>query len=469
MRPANEPRVIFSSRLALMAGFGGLLLIMTVAGIDAQRVLHQYRQRDDEIRSRFLAQNHVLNDIRSDVYVSGTYVRDYLLDPNQALADGYRSNLEAVRARMEAALDSYGHQVTPAESHHFTELRTELLEYWKTLAPALDWSPDDRQRLGYLFLRDEVFPRRQSMLAIAGQIGVINEQQLTAGNDQAAALLSRFQTRLLLTLVLALAIGLGMALFSSRKILRLEDQARQRYQEATDARSQLTDLSARLVQAQETERRALSRELHDEVGQSLSAVLVELRNLSLGLSSRSGEQLHTHVETIRELVENTVRTVRNMSLLLRPSMLDDLGLIPALKWQARETSKRTKMDVSVAAEIDSDDLPDEYKTCIYRVVQEALHNCARHSDASSVRIRFAQRADRVTLMIQDDGRGFDSANVKGLGLLGINERVARLGGKCEIQSKPGMGTTIAVELPFAPDHVEQKDVEKLEDHPHPVG
>jgi len=197
-------------------------------------------------------------------------------------------------------------------------------------------------------------------------------------------------------------------------------------------------------------------------------VLVELRNLSLGLSTRSAGQLYTHVETIKGLVENTVRTVRNMSLLLRPSMLDDLGLIPALKWQARETSKRTKMDVGVSAELDSDNLPDEYKTCIYRVVQEALHNCARHSEASSVRIRFAQRADRVTLMVQDDGRGFESRNVKGLGLLGINERVARLGGKCEIQSKPGMGTTIAVELPFTPDNTEQKDVEKLENDPHPV-
>ncbi len=84
------------------------------------------------------------------------------------------------------------------------------------------------------------------------------------------------------------------------------------------------------------------------------------------------EQSRSHVETIKGLVESTVRVVRNMALLLRPSMLDDLGLIPALKWQARESAKRTSMDVSVATELDSDDLPDEYKTCIYRVVQEAL-------------------------------------------------------------------------------------------------
>jgi len=239
-----------------------------------------------------------------------------------------------------------------------------------------------------------------------------------------------------------------MASFSTRKILKLEDQARLRYEEAADARGQLKDLSARLVKTQETERRALSRELHDEVGQSLSAVLVELRNLSTGLRVRSEEQSRVHVETIKGLVENTVRVVRNMALLLRPSMLDDLGLIPALKWQARESSKRTSMDVSVAAELESDDLPDEYKTCIYRVVQEALHNCARHSDATTVRIRVEQQPDHLRLVIEDDGQGFDVHQMKGLGLLGIQERVAQLGGKCSVHSKPGRGTTLSVELPF---------------------
>ena len=164
-----------------------------------------------------------------------------------------------------------------------------------------------------------------------------------------------------------------MASFSTRRILKLEDQARLRYEETADARSQLKDLSARLVQAQETERRALSRELHDEVGQSLSAVLVELRNLSAGLGIRSAEQSRSHVETVKSLVESAVRVIRNMALLLRPSMLDDLGLIPALKWQARECAKRTSMNVSVATEVSTPTIfPDEYKTCVYRVVQEAL-------------------------------------------------------------------------------------------------
>jgi signal transduction histidine kinase len=141
--------------------------------------------------------------------------------------------------------------------------------------------------------------------------------------------------------------------------------------------------------------------------------------------------------------------VRNMALLLRPSMLDDLGLIPALKWQAREASKSTSMDVTVATEIDSDELPDEYKTCIYRVVQEALHNCSRHSKATSVRIRVEQASDRLRLSISDDGQGFDVVHTKGLGLLGIEERVTRLGGRFEVHSRPGSGTTLAIDLPLA--------------------
>lgn len=447
-----------------MVGFGSLLLIMALAGIDALRVLQRFRRSDEQIRRRYLSQNHVLNDIRSDVYVSGTYVRDYLLDPDPERAEVYRTSLEDVRKHMSAALESYGRQATPLEVRHYSALRAELMNYWGILAPIFQWDGEERRRSGYAFLRDEVFPRRQNMLAIAERIAAINEQQLTAGNDQVVSLLLRFQTRLLVTLVAALVLGLGMASFSTRRILRLEDQARLRYEEVADARAQLTDLSARLVQAQETERRALSRELHDEVGQSLSAVLIELRNLSTGLKARSEEQSLSHVETVKGLVENTVRVVRNMALLLRPSMLDDLGLIPALKWQARESSKRTSMDVSVATELDSDDLPDEYKTCIYRVVQEALHNCARHSHATTVRIRVEQQADRLMLIIQDDGQGFDVRQMKGLGLLGIQERVARLGGTCSVHSKPGGGTILSVELPFTQDY-RSSDTRETDSHP----
>jgi signal transduction histidine kinase len=461
----SADRKAFSSRFVVLIGFGGLLLVMALAGIGALGVFQQFRHNDQQIMRRYLSQNHALNDIRSDIYLSGTYVRDYLLEPDPARAEVHRTGLEEVRKHMDSALEFYGHDASLTEVQHYSALRTELLDYWGILAPIFHWDSAERRRLGYAFLRDEVFPQRQHMLAIGDRIAAINEQQLTLGNNQVVSLLLRFQTRVLVTSVAAVVLGLGIAFFSTRRILKLENEARLRYEEAAAARSQLKDLSARLVQGQETERRALSRELHDEVGQSLSAVLVELRNLSLGLKIRSEEQLRSHLETIKGLVENTVRFVRNMALLLRPSMLDDLGLIPALKWQAREFAKRTGMSVNVAAELDSDDLPDEYKTCIYRVVQEALLNCERHSQGTTVRIRVEQKPNRLTLIIQDDWQGSDVRQMKGVGLLGIQERVARLGGKASVHSKPGDGTVLSVELLLTE---EQRSTETRGTNSHPT-
>jgi signal transduction histidine kinase len=445
----SSERLLLSTRFALGAGFGGLLAIMALAGIYGIRVLQKIRRNDNQIRSRFLLKNHALNDIRSQLHLSGSYVRDYLLEPEPVRAETYRAGLEEVRRQMGSALESFGRQLEPDQTKYYAELSTELSNYWQVLGPIFKWDAGQRRREGYAFLRDVVVPRRAAVTAIAARIESINEQQLDAGNHRVDHLLSEFQTRLAMILLVTLLLGSGMAAFSTWKILALERRANAQYQEVVEARRQLEQLSARLVQAQEDERRVLSRELHDEVGQALSAVLVELRNLSAESAIRSNEKSVGHVETVKGLVEDSVRVVRNMALLLRPSMLDDLGLVPALRWQAREVSKRTSMEVSVAAELASDDLPDEYKTCIYRVVQEALHNCSGHAHATRVHIRVQQQPTKLTLCIQDDGQGFDVRQTKGLGLLGIEERVARLGGKCEIHSAPGSGTIVAIELPFS--------------------
>jgi len=473
-RPRRFDRPLWSTRAALITGFGGLLLTMALAGGDALRVLRQVQREDDQIRRQFLFRNHVLNDVRSELYLSGTYVRDYLLEPEPVRAETFRASLEDVHNQMDSALAAYGRQLNSDERTQYSALTTELSRYWGILGPILRWNAFERHERGYTFLRDDVFPRRAAMLEIASRIADFNEQQLNAGNERVVRLLVTFQSRLGLTLLASLALGIGMAVFSTRTILKLEARSDLRYLEVVEARKQLTNLSAKLVQAQEGERRALSRELHDEVGQALSAVLVELRNLSLKPAVQSSVESRGNVEVIKGLVEGAVRVVRNMALLLRPSMLDDLGLIPALRWQAREVAKRTSMDVSVAAELASDDFPDEYKTCLYRVVQEALHNCSRHSQATTVRIRVQQQAGKLLLWIQDDGQGFDVKQAKGLGLLGIEERVARLGGTCEIHSGRGSGTIVAVELPLPAQkqfsgQSAAENVNHSETDPHSVG
>jgi len=444
------------SRAVLFAGFGGLLLLMVFAGVDGLQVLRRMQNRSGTIQRDFLERSRVLNQIRSDVYLSGTYARDYLLDPQSATAEKNLTELNRLRKEMDTILSGYADLMAPDERTPVDGLRRSLAEYWHVLDPVFQWSPDQRRQSGFLFLRDEVFPRRLAMLALADQIQGVNERQMDTGNQRVAALFSEFRTRLVLTLAVTLALGALLAIFASRRILDLEGQAASRYAEVTEARGQLKNLSARLVETQEEERRVLSRELHDEVGQSLSAILVGLSNLSAAVRTNARTQMENEVRTFRQIVEATVKMVRNITLLLRPSMLDDLGLIPALEWQAREVSRQTGLRVDVAAGGVSDELPEEFKTCIYRVVQEALHNVARHAAASSVRIVAQQEPGQLLLSIQDDGRGFDVKRSRGLGLLGMEERVAHLDGTLELVSEPGKGTLISVILPLAASVAEQK-------------
>jgi signal transduction histidine kinase len=433
----------------LLAGFGGLLGLMAIGGFDAIQVLRQIQAQNVQIRQVFLSRNRALEEIRSALYLSGTFVRDYLLDPEPGGAEAQRKNLQRLHDQIDRALNTYAGSLSAQEENPVQALRTQLAAYWGELEPILRWSQQERRDRGYAFLREELVPRRATVLEIADKIAAVNDQELSGGDERLEETFGRFRRRLLLMLMATLGVGLVLAGIAASYILRLEKQSSLRYAQMVHARTELKDLSARLVKAQEEERRAISRELHDEVGQSLSALLMELGNLA-AVAPNIGP-LQAHLASIRRLAESSVNVARNMALLLRPSMLDDFGLVPALEWHAREVSKRTGMAVSVEADTLADNLPDDYNTCVYRVTQEALHNCARHAEARSVRIQVRQDAHRVILSIQDDGRGFDAGRVRGLGLVGMEERVNHLGGTLQVKSEPGSGTLLVAELPLAGD------------------
>jgi hypothetical protein len=176
--------VALSSRLVLLAGFGGLLLLMSFAGFDSIQTLGQIQKSSNSIREDFLARASVLEQIRSDFHVSGTYVRDYLLEPDNQKAEGYRLSLLQTRSDMDSELTRYRSLVSKPELGPFHSLTQELADYWKVLDPVLHWNVTERRNGGYAFLRDEVSPRRTAMLHIADQITGINESQLNAGREK---------------------------------------------------------------------------------------------------------------------------------------------------------------------------------------------------------------------------------------------------------------------------------------------
>ncbi len=423
-------------------------MLMMVAAGDALLVLRQVRASDAQVRDIYVRRSRALDQVRAGIYQSAIVMRDFLLASDPDIAAEQVTSWTGIRAKTDNALADGAAALDKAEAGPYRNLQAEVSVYWKLLDFITQMREKDTRRRSAEYLSNELVRRRQAMLALVDRIDQISTRQLHAGDEALDEAFRNLRFRLMVMLGATLGVGLLLAAFTIRRTLHLETELQKRYEEGKRARIELQDLSARLVAAQEEERRAISRELHDEVGQSLSALLMEAGNAAARVPEGATD-LRRHVDSIKKLGEASVNVIRNMTLLLRPSMLDDFGLVPALEWQAREVSKRTGLRVQVKAEEGAGELPDQLRTCIYRVVQEALHNCARHSQARSVKVIVKQELHKILLSVEDDGHGFDAGRVRGLGLVGMEERVTHLGGAFEVRSRPGAGTRVAVELPLA--------------------
>lgn len=230
----------------------------------------------------------------------------------------------------------------------------------------------------------------------------------------------------------------------------------QLFTELEAQREALRQVSLRLVNAQEAERRLISRELHDELGQALTALKINLDLARRALSKDAPAKLRQSIHEAGSLAIQTLETARNMSLALHPAMLDDLGLLAALRWEIDRYEQRTGQVVQFEAELAGVELQAELEITIFRIIIEALTNAARHAQASEIRISLKLEKLQIMLKVEDNGVGFEVENWlnspgerKSLGLISMRERAELLGGSLDIISNPGQGTTVQGKLPIA--------------------
>jgi signal transduction histidine kinase len=223
------------------------------------------------------------------------------------------------------------------------------------------------------------------------------------------------------------------------------------FEQVRAGRARAQRLSQQLLEAQEAERRRLARELHDEIGQALTAVKINLQGLERSGAAATGPRLEESIA----IVDRALQQVRNLSLDLRPSLLDDLGLVAALRWYADRQAQRAGLAVEFVADPPGIRATSELETACFRVAQEALTNIVRHAQARSVHVELRQQDPELRLLIRDDGVGFDVAAARqralrggSLGILGMQERVGLLRGRLDIRSTPQRGTEIHVRLPL---------------------
>jgi signal transduction histidine kinase len=424
---------------------GGLLILIGTSVLTTSRRAEEIYTQLDQLNSHHRDVEGRLRRLRADVHLSGIYIRDYLLDTDRSRAPEYRERLTQLRQAHATTVKEMRASAGPDATATIDDLEHRLDDYWQAFEPLFDWTVVEKIMHSSRFLRREVLPRREAVLQITQEIEKLNNTNLAAQRAEVARRQAAFRDDLHRRLRRSLMAGFAIAFVAVLRLRWLEKRS-----DEQRVRSHL--LSQQLVAAQEEERKKLTRELHDHVGQMLTALRMEL-----GRAQRVDPQANQVLAECKQLVDTILRSVRDLVMGLRPSMLDDFGLQPALEWHVRDFRRRANMRVELRISGDVAALPDQHRTCVYRIVQEALTNCARHAQAKRADISLRYELGRIELVVTDDGIGLDPAKSRGMGLLGIEERVRELRGTFEVRTPQQGGTQLSIVLPVPP--ADEKEVE----------
>jgi signal transduction histidine kinase len=434
-----------SVRAALLAGFAVVFAMWLLWGYQLVRSLIQIERQVTTVHDSYVRGEQTLSKVRTNVLLGSIYLRDALIDGEAARRDAYRAELTRLRTEVDQLLGSYVPEVSsPADRDHWARLQAGLADYWASRDLAFT-APADAAAL----LRNRVVPKRDTVLQILDQLSALQNVANDRRQMEISLLYRQVRTRLLTMGAVTLVVALLVAVMASRHVSGLQREIDRQRRIERDNREDLERLSARLVDVQEQERRSLARELHDEVGQALTAVKMDI---GIALRTEVEPRVRTALEEARDLSENALRSVRDMSQLLHPSALDDFGLPATLTTYLRTFSHRTSIRAQLAETLETR-LAPEIEVAVYRIVQEALSNVARHSGATACTVSLNSGRGVLRLVIEDNGRGIGPVATRltsgrGLGLIGMRERAQALGGTFTIRERDGGGTIVAVTLPL---------------------
>lgn len=439
-----------SVRLALAVGFLGTLGLWLFTNDAFSRRIESVQRDAAQVTARYTSAQELLATVRAQVLLGSVRVRDALLDPRPAALQDCREQLTVSSHIINMAIADYEPVLsTTLDGAAITRLQSEVAQFHErslqVLADAAGRTPSQVREV----LNESIGPHREAALAISDEIQSINRRSFIRQQADIAELHRVAEAESRNRVGLALVIGLGTLLLTSAYAGRLESRLRTQLERDARISSELQQTAAKVLNAQEEERRTIARELHDEVGQALTAIRVELDLAERSIPAAAGT---APLGEAQKITDGALQTVRNLTQLLHPAALDDLGLPAVIDASLRGLERRynvrgTLRQIDLPAR-----LPREIELAAYRIVQEGLTNVAKHARASRCDVRLTQLDDRLLVEVEDDGVGFvedtDRPIVsRGMGLVSIRERAARLGGTFSILSRPGAGTRLVVSLP----------------------
>jgi signal transduction histidine kinase len=438
-------------RNVVRAGLGIVISLLFLTTWRAYQIQEVLSQETFEIYHRHVSHDDQLWSLRRTLWLGSSAARDFLLNPNADRAAKYAEQLAALRTNSADLLKNLANM--PPRGEPPNELTAKVEDFWVTLeripATTERLKPPER----YQYIQNEIVSRRNVVGDLVREFTKVGQERLRSNDAELSHSRREAGARLLWAIGLSVVIALAVAGFSLARSEGLERTTARQYVEVEQAKIQLQQFAARLMQIQEEERIRLSRDLHDEIGQTLATLRLEISRAE-SLSHRAAPEILERLARARALAESTAQAVRDISVLLRPSLLDDLGLEPALEWQVEDFNRRTGVPCILRYDGSHDPLPEEVRTCVYRVVQESLHNCAKYASASQVTVSIVQSPTLLSVTVEDNGQGFDlAAHTKPLrngrfGILGMRERAVALGGSLKIESSPGSGVRVVLQLPL---------------------
>ena len=430
---------------AVASAFAVILLFITLVGLKALSYADQIGVEIQNIQQEQEESDQILDELRADTYAAAIELRDYF-EASPAESEAARKRFFQIEQRMNVDATLLEAQLGSQMNGPVQRLIIGLRRYSLSMAPIFKWTPQERQANGAAFLRENVVPERTAALNATREIESLRTIDLRREGEQLIRARQAFRKFGLIALLGLIAFVLTVAFVTSIRLRSLEQQAQSLQLQTEQDREKLRNLSLQTAKALEDERRFISRELHDQICQLLTAIQMKLNKID---ASTDPSERSRYVQDGKVLVYRTVSAARDMAMGLRPSILDDLGLVAALEWQVREFKGRSGILVNLNLGGNFSELPDGHRTCLYRIVQEALTNCGRHSEAKHVELTVHGGKDHISLTVWDDGKGFDTkqSTRRGLGLVGIEERARELGGHAKIHSEAGKGTLLEVEIP----------------------
>jgi signal transduction histidine kinase len=432
--------------------WAGLCVILSVFIIFAVYSIHQIRWLEafqiNVVQRNFKASVELLR-LENDANSLGITLRDMTQPKTEYPLSDWQPMLGRLHEDMANAvnLEARYAAATPATRSQIEELQGEVAGFWRTADRAFAQIQNSNVASARNLIQTTLETQDAVITGTVASLIRLNEQSQVDAAHQIRRVYGNFETDNLLLLGVLLLLAVATGLYTLQANRKTFDRLRHLAATLQSQSEELRKLSWKLIDVQEATLRQVAHDLHDEFGQILTAVGI--------LLSRAGQKTASKddIQYVKDIVEETLQNVRDRSQMFRPAILDDFGLSKTLEWFVEQFSRQTGIQVRIEGEAEGSPMPAEEAVHIYRIVQEALSNVARHSGATRAVVKLKEENGELRVEIRDEGRGFvldsrrNQAAGEGFGLLGMRERARRLDGTLTIRSSPAQGTVVSVRVP----------------------